>query len=104
MTAVIENGDYVIVDGMLKETNYITALLQDITIEINTCRGSFYPDKNFGSEKEKSELQSIYALCCVWQVANSTDGVFVKSVSEENGEFVFTLYINDEERQVQIKA
>lgn len=71
-----------------------------------TARGSFYPDKNYGS-KIRCTLNmpnEFYALCFARQALYNINGVYVKSVARENGKYDFTLLVNNKERQVQIPS
>lgn len=106
MTELIENGDYVRCENRrgLKKTEYIDALIQDIVLVLTAKRGKFYPDKNFGSRLYKiaDEPRAEYALNYARQAVSSIDGVYIKSADVSADQIVFTLTVNDEERQVSI--
>lgn len=106
MTELIENGDYVKCDDKtgLKKTQYTDELLQNIKILLTARRGKFYPNKNFGSHIREitGEPKAEYALNYARQAVSSIDGVYVKSAHIGSAEIVFTLEINDEERQVSV--
>ena len=105
MTEKIVNGDYVKDGSGLAEVQYIEELLQNAVIALQTLRGSFYPDKNFGAQlrnaKDRSEA---FAACCARQALSGFDGVHIKSVEISDTGYAFTLLVNDQERQVLIKA
>ena len=104
MTEVIRNGDYVLGEPGLEETDYLDEVLQNALIAVNTKRGSFYPDKAYGCYKEGVPDSAVYALACARQALWKTDGVFVKSALKEGGKYVFTLIINNEERRAETAA
>lgn len=105
MTEKIINGDYVKDGSGLAEIQYIEELLQNAVIALQTPRGSFYPDKNYGSQlravKEKSEA---LAACCARQALSGFDGVYIKSAKINDNGYEFTVLVNDQERQVLIRA
>lgn len=101
MTAVIKNGDYVLSESGLKETDCMDELLQNILLAVNTNRGSFYPDKEYGCYREIPPDSVAYALACARQALWKTDGVFVKSAVKEGRKYIFTLIINHEERRAE---
>lgn len=80
------------------------ALLFNAVRALYTARGSFYPDKNYGSKIRRAACMpnEFYALCYARQALYNINGVYVKSVSSENGKYDFTLLVNNKERQVQI--
>lgn len=67
-------------------------------------RGKYYPDKNFGSHilecSKNTENQELLAYAR--QAVSDIDGVYVKSVQTSGEQAVFTLLINDRQRQVTI--
>lgn len=86
--------------------NFIGGIDNDIETALYTVRGSFYPDKNYGS-RIRSVIdmpKEFYALCYARQALYNMNGVFVKSVVFNNGKYDFTILVGDEERQVQISA
>ncbi len=107
MTEKIVNGDYVKNNEKtgLITVEYIEELLQNILIVLNTRRGKFYPDKDFGSNISKinSQPYSDYAAAYARQALDSIDGVFVKNCEVNDNIINFNLIINNEERQVSVK-
>lgn len=67
-------------------------------------RGKFYPDKNFGSHilSSVSNAETDKLLSYARQALSEIDGVFVKSVEINSNNAVFTIFINDVQRQVTI--
>ena len=105
MTEKITNGDYVKGGSGLAEVQYIEELLQNAVIALQTLRGGFYPDKNFGSQlRAVQEKNEALAACCARQALSGFDGVFVKSAKINDNGYSFTILVNDQERQVLIKA
>lgn len=105
MTEKIVNGDYVQDGAGLAEVQYIEELLQNAVIALQTLRGSFYPDKNFGSQLRTAEdVSEALAACYARQALSGFDGVYIKSAKMGGNGCEFTLLINDQERQVLIKA
>lgn len=101
----IENGDYVkSEDTGILLIEYIEAALQNVRSALECRRGEFYPDKNFGSKinAEKKAPYEKYALCYARQAVNDIDGVYIKSAEIKDGGAVFTVLINNEERQVAV--
>lgn len=108
MTEKIVNGDYVINEETKRPVmiEYIDELLQKIAMHLTARRGSFYPDKNFGSllrAKQLEQPKNEYALAYARQTLDEFDGVFVKSAFVKDDAVDFVLIINDDERQVSIK-
>lgn len=105
MTEKITNGDYVKDGAGLAEVQYIEELLQNAVIALQTLRGSFYPDKNFGSQlRTVKDHNEALALCYARQALSGFDGVHIKSAKISGNGCEFTLSVNDQERQVLIKA
>lgn len=105
MTEKITNGDYVKDGAGLAEVQYIEELLQNAVIALQTLRGSFYPDKNFGSQlKNAKNMSEALAVCYARQALSGFDGVHIKSAKINDNGYAFTLLVNDQERQVLIKA
>ena len=105
MTEKITNGDYVKDGAGLAEVQYIEELLQNAVIALQTLRGSFYPDKNFGTQlKNAKDRNEALAACYARQALSGFDGVHIKSAKINDNGYAFTLLINDQERQVLIKA
>lgn len=106
MTEQIVNGDYVKDSEKtgLITVEYITELLQNILIVLNTKRGNFYPDKDFGSNISKINSQPVSDYACAYarQALDSINGVFVKNCEMNANILNFNLIINNEERQVSI--
>lgn len=114
MTQLLENGDYVMnsENDNFVMIDYIDELLQTAKINLTVRRGSFYPNKNFGSSihlaVDKSPIEE-YISAFARQALDCLDGVLVKSVelvdidgsTDKNA--IIHLIINDEERQVSIK-
>ena len=104
MTEKITNGDYVKDGEGLAEVQYIEELLQNAVIALQTLRGSFYPDKNYGAQLKNIKGGSeALAACCARQALSGFDGVHIKAVKIKDNDYAFTLLINDLERQVLIK-
>ncbi|MCH5317298.1 MAG: hypothetical protein J1E05_04920 [Eubacterium sp.] len=105
MTEKITNGDYVKNGNSLAEVQYIEELLQNAALSLQALRGSFYPDKNYGSllgfSTEKSEAR---AVCYARQALSGFDGIYIKSAKIIDNVYAFTLTVNGQERQVSIKA
>ncbi len=82
----------------------IDVALKEIVMAFNTAKGSFYPDKNYGSRiKDATRLPiEFYVLCYARQALYGMNGVFVKSVSIKNKTYDFNVVVNEEERQVRI--
>lgn len=104
MTNKIINGDYVKAGNTLEQIEYIDELLQSIKIVLTAGRGSFYPNKNFGSNIRNicQEPRAEYAIAYARQALDTLDGVCVKGVTFENNQATFTIDINNEERQVTV--
>ena len=82
----------------------INSILQDCFVAMLCPRGDFYPDKNFGSHIKyalkasgESEL-----LAYARQAVHSMDGIYIKCACKGRDAVVFTVVINDAERQVSI--
>lgn len=104
MTEKITNGDYVKDGEGLAEVQYIEELLQNAVIALQTLRGSFYPDKNFGSQLRTAKADSeALAACYARQALSGFDGVHIKAAKINKNGYAFTLLVNDQERQVLIK-
>lgn len=105
MTEKIINGDYVKNGSGLEEIEHIAEVLQSAVIALETLRGSFYPDKNYGSRLKKEKLLGKeYALCFARQALCGFDGVYVKSAKIKENGCEFTVAVNGKERQVLISA
>lgn len=106
MTELIENGDYVRCNDKsdLKKTEYIDGLLQDIKLILTAERGKFYPNKNFGSHIRAAAGEPVaeYAVVYARQAVSSIDGVYIKSADVIGDKIIFTLTVNNEERQVSV--
>lgn len=108
MTEKIVDGDYVKSDiktDLIRVEN-IDEILQNIVQLIPVHRGSFYPNKNYGSNLFRLDSTAPideYALSYIRQAVDSIDGVYVKSVKLEDDALLTTFIINDEERQALIK-
>lgn len=105
MTEKIINGDYVKSGAGLAENDYIDEVLQNAVIALETLRGSFYPDKNYGSRLRKEKILSgEHAACLARQALSGFDGVYVKSAKIIENGCEFTVAVNGKERQVLISA
>ena len=69
---------------------------------LETGRGSFYPNKDFGSKLYASPLKCDEMLSAARQALCGIDGVWVKSVKLEADKAVFTVLINNTEKEVEI--
>ena len=105
MTEKIINGDYVKDGDGLAEVQYIEELLQNAVIALQAHRGSFYPDKNFGSQLKNAGSESEFlAACYARQALSGFDGLCIKSAKIKDNGYAFTVLVNDQERQVLIRA
>lgn len=106
MTEKITNGDYVKNGASLAEIEHIEEVLQNIAIALKTQRGSFYPDKNYGSAlfNAGKETDEAYAAAYARQALYNLSGVLIKSVKIYNSNFEFTIAVNNQERQVLVTA
>lgn len=106
MTEVIENGDYVLEDGKLKTAEYTETILQDIARAVYTKKGSFYPEALYGSKlRVDGERQgAAYAVSFAREALADMDGVYVESAQETDSGYDFTIYINNEKRQVSVSV
>lgn len=79
-------------------------ILKNCIVAMKCPRGRFYPDKNFGSHilNSADKVLSDELLAYARQAVSEIDGVYVKSAQISSGNAVFTLLINDEQRQVNI--
>lgn len=107
MTNKTENGGYV-PDGAagILQVDYIEELLQNAVLAMKCSRGSFYPDKNYGSLLKNSIKAPAeqYVLAFARQAVECLDGVYVKSAQMNNNIAVLTVLLNNEERQVSLEV
>lgn len=104
MTPEIVDGDYVKKGESLRLIEHINELLQSISTMIKTERGSFYPDKNFGSHIFGTGTAGADdVLSLARQAVDGISGVYIKSAEINGGNYTFKVIINNEERQVLIK-
>ena len=106
MTEKITNGDYVKNGASLAEIEHIEELLQNAAIALKTHRGSFYPDKNYGSALQKAgkDTDEMYAMAYAQQALYNLSGIVIKSVKINNNNYEFTITVNNQERQVLVTA
>lgn len=106
MTEKITNGDYVKNGSSLAEIEHIEELLQNAAIALKTQRGSFYPDKNYGSalQKAEKEIDEMYAAAYAQQALYNLSGITIKSVKIKDDDYEFTVEVNNQERQVLVTA
>mgnify|MGYP000117529363 FL=1 len=73
---------------------------------IQTYRGAFYPDPNYGSKINTvcDEPRALFALCFARQAVCDMDGVYALSAEETDGRYKLTLSVNGLKRQVKISA
>lgn len=103
MTAKLMDGDYVKNGGSLEETEHMEELLQSLALAFAAERGSFYPNKDFGSALSAGAADDpLYAVGRAAQAVSGTDGVYVKSAEYDGGQYRITVVINNEERQVAV--
>ncbi len=106
MTDKLINGDYQLNEThtALKQCDYTDELLQDAYILLSAKRGSFYPNKNFGSKIDtiNSEPKDEYLRSYAQQALGELDGVYVKSAHFEGSTAVINLILNDKEGTVRI--
>lgn len=100
----IQNGSYIEAqDGEFISVDYIDGLLQNAFLRLKAKRGRFYPNKNFGSKiYELGTGSPLLALALARQAVSDLDGVYIKECISDNGEYIFDLFVNNEERQVRI--
>lgn len=107
MTNKIVNGDYVKCADKtdLQRVEYIDEVLQNIKLLLTASRGSFYPNKNFGSNLKRINAQPFeeYALAYARQALQCVDGVRVVKARLNNNTLNFDVIINEEERQVTLE-
>lgn len=106
MNEIIENGDYVFEDGKLKTAEYTETVLQDVARAVYTKIGSFYPEAFYGSKlRLDGEPQSeAYAVSFAREALRELDGVYVESAEKTDSGYDFTIYINNEKRQVSVSV
>lgn len=85
---------------MTNNKSMIDELQRCAKIALITPKGSFYPDKNYGSKINYSQNTALI-LAQARLAVSELDGVYVKSVEKTDGVIVFNLTVNDEERQVE---
>lgn len=82
----------------------INSIMQDCVTAIICPRGKYYPNKNYGSHifecNGSTPCQELLAYAR--QAVSDISGVYVKGVSVDKDAAVFTLLINNEQRQVSI--
>lgn len=83
----------------------VNSVLYDCVTALLCPRGEFYPDKNYGSHiiRNKNIIDSERLLCYARQAVSGMDGVYIKSAQLNNKNAVFTVMINNENRQVSIE-
>lgn len=79
-------------------------VLADCITALVCPAGEFYPNKNYGSRikqiiKNTNEKE---LLCYARQALAGMDGVYVKNVKIQDNSILFSIMINDEERQAVI--
>lgn len=89
---------------MTNKTICTDEILKNCIVAMKCPRGRFYPNKNFGSYilDEADKHFSDELLAYARQAVSEIDGVYVKSVDISGEKAVFTLIINDTQRQVNI--
>lgn len=89
---------------MTNKTVCVTEILNSCAAAIKCPREKFYPDKNFGSQilNASDKMASDELLAYARQAVSEIDGVYVKSADVSGDNAVFTILINDEQRQVSI--
>lgn len=109
MTLKIYDGDYVFdsAHSSFEIVDNIDELMQLILMHLTIRRGSFYPNKNYGSflrAEELKEPKNEYALAFARQALDSLGGVYVKSAQANDDFVVLNILINNNvERQVRVK-
>ncbi len=79
---------------------YMQCLLNARQI-LATARGSFYPDKNFGSQLSLlTKPMTGYALAYAAQALAQSDGYEIKQAEAQRTSLVLSVCINDEEGMV----
>lgn len=89
----------------MNNTNYpADTVLTDCITALICPLGEFYPNKDYGSRIRRSlaEPDKEKLLCYARQALSRMDGVFVKTAAWDGTNIIFTLMINDEERQASI--
>lgn len=89
---------------MTNKTVCIDEILKSCTVAMKCPRGRFYPNKNFGSHiaEVSSNAFSDELLAYARQAVAEIDGVYVKSVEITGENALFTVLINEIQRQVNI--
>ena len=104
MIPKITNGEYEPTDSGVAEVDYIDEVLQNAALAITAKRGRFYPNKDFGSQIYKIDCRPFeeYALCYARQAVDGINGVYIKSVKLQKNTLIFSVTINDIEKEVKI--
>lgn len=79
-------------------------VLSDCITALACPAGEFYPDKDYGS-RIKYGMQNPdekRLLCYARQALSSMDGIYVKNAGIKDGKILFSIMINNEERQAVI--
>lgn len=86
------------------EPDLLLRALVNARMQMNTERGSFYPDKDYGSRLSSLQRPIMaYALAYAGQALSASDGIFVTCAEQQGGTLVLTLQINDEEGRVNYR-
>lgn len=82
----------------------IENILKNCVVAMKCPRGRYYPDKNFGSHilECSTNAESQELLAYARQAVIDFDGVYVKNVQMDGSGALFTLLINELQRQVKI--
>lgn len=82
----------------------IENVLKEVVSTLQTVRGEFYPDKNYGSNLKNINKMpfDFYALTFAKQALYDKKGIYVKSANVKNNTYEFNILFNGEERQVLI--
>lgn len=81
----------------------IENIVESCVTAMKCPRGKYYPDKNFGSHiLEHADNGEEQLLAYARQAVSQIDAVYVKSVEMKGNDAIFTLLINDRQRQVTI--
>lgn len=76
-------------------------IIEDCIMALTCPYSRFYPNKDFGN-RIKSSNDYKQLLASSRQAVSNIDGVFVKSLSVNDGLAEFTIMVNDEARRVSI--
>lgn len=82
------------------------AEIQNAVRALETHRGEFYPDPDFGSliNETDREPRALYALCFARQALSGFDGIYALSAEKAGNSYSVLLCVNGNERPVTISV